>query len=95
MELGYWVAEPFWGRGYAAEASAAVLRYAFKSYQPERMQARVIAGNFASVRVLEKLNFRYEGTLRASLLRRSRFEDVMMFSLLRAEWAVGELTRGA
>ncbi len=91
MELGYWVGEPFWGRGIAVEASEALIQLAFRNYEPERLQARVIAGNFASVRVLEKLNFRYEGTLRASLLRRSRFEDVMIYSLLRSEWAVATL----
>ena len=49
------------------------------------MQARVIAGNDASVRVLRKLGFRYEGTLRSFLYRRGQFEDVMFFSLLRSE----------
>lgn len=86
MELGYWVAEPFWGKGFAAEAGRAVLDLAFRHYQPERIQARVIVGNDPSRRVLEKLNFRYEGTLRAVLLRRGKFEDVMMFSALRSEW---------
>jgi ribosomal-protein-alanine N-acetyltransferase len=86
MELGYWVAEPFWGRGIAGEASRAVLDLAFRTYEVDRMQARVIAGNGASGRVLEKLGFRFEGTLRASLLRRGNFEDVLMFSMLRAEW---------
>ena len=93
MELGYWVAEPFWGRGIAVEASAALIEFAFRQYEPERVQARVIEGNFSSVRVLEKLNFRYEGSLRASLLRRSRFEDVRMYSLLRAEWNVTQRER--
>jgi ribosomal-protein-alanine N-acetyltransferase len=87
MELGYWVAEPFWGRGIAVEASRAVMELAFRMFEPERMQARVIAGNAASARVLEKLNFRYEGALRAALLRRGKFEDVLMYSLLRSEWA--------
>jgi len=93
MELGYWVGEPFWGRGIAVEASEALIQFTFRNYEPERLQARVIAGNFASVRVLEKLNFRYEGMLRASLLRRSRFEDVMIYSLLRSEWAVAMLQK--
>ena len=86
MELGYWVAEPFWGRGIAVEACRAVLDSVFREMQPERMQARVIAGNEASCRVLEKLRFRYEGTLRAALLRRGNMEDVMMFATLRREW---------
>lgn len=86
MELGYWLAEPFWGRGLTAEACRAVLGYAFASCRPERMQARVIAGNAASVRVLEKIGFHPEGLLRSSLYRRGAFEDVLYFSLLRTEY---------
>ena len=64
-----------------------MLALSFAEYTPERMQARVIDGNHASARVLAKLGFRDEGTLRRSLLRRGNFEDVRMFSLLRDEWA--------
>jgi len=86
MELGYWVAEPFWGQGIAAEASRACVAEAFRASGVHRMQARVIAGNVASGRVAEKLGFRYEGTLRGSLYRRGRSEDVMMYAVLRDEW---------
>jgi [ribosomal protein S5]-alanine N-acetyltransferase len=93
MELGYWVAEPFWGMGIAVEASRAAIAHAFQTFDPQRLQARVIAGNVASMRVLEKLGFRSEGTLRSSLLRRGQYEDVVFYSLLRSEWSdnpVGE-----
>jgi ribosomal-protein-alanine N-acetyltransferase len=83
MELGYWLAEPFWGKGLTAEACAAVVESVFADPAPRRIQARVIAGNVASVRVLEKIGFAFEGTLRASLLRRGAFEDVMMFARIR------------
>jgi ribosomal-protein-alanine N-acetyltransferase len=86
MELGYWIAEPFWGKGLVVEACRGVVDYAFRALQPERMQARVIAGNDASGRVLEKLRFRYEGTLRRALLRRGNHEDVMIFAMLQEEW---------
>ena len=86
MELGYWLAEDVWGRGFAPEACRPVVTYAFRACGPERMQARVIAGNAASVRVLEKLGFHYEGTLRSSLFRRGMFEDVLYFSVLRSVW---------
>jgi ribosomal-protein-alanine N-acetyltransferase len=86
MELGYWIGEPYWGMGYTAEACAAVLDHAFRTYAPVRIQARVIAGNAASERVLAKLGFRYEGTLRASLVRRGTVEDVAFFSRLKSEW---------
>ena len=85
MELGYWLSESFWGRGLAAEACRAVVAHAFAACDAERVQARVIAGNAASCRVLEKIGFRYEGTLRSSLLRRGVFEDVLYFAVLRSE----------
>lgn len=88
MELGYWLAEPYWGRGLVVEACRAVVSEVFISCCPERVQARVIAGNDASRRVLDKLGFRYEGTFRSFLLRRGRYEDVLMYSVLRPEWPV-------
>jgi ribosomal-protein-alanine N-acetyltransferase len=87
MELGYWLAEHLWGRGIAAEAARAVVRFVFDTCLVERVQARVIVGNPASVRVLEKVGFKYEGTLRSAVFRRERFEDLMMFALLRSEWS--------
>jgi ribosomal-protein-alanine N-acetyltransferase len=89
MELGYWLAEPFWGRGLMVEACRVLVNYSFSTLVPERIQARVIEGNAASVRVLEKLGFRYEGTLRSAILRRGNFEDVLFFSVLKVEWRLG------
>jgi ribosomal-protein-alanine N-acetyltransferase len=89
MELGYWLAEPCWGKGIAVEASRAVIGMAFRDYEPERIQARVIVGNTASSRVLEKLGFHHEGILRSSLYRRGKYEDLLFYSLLRTEWDDG------
>lgn len=83
MELGYWIAEQHWGRGLVCEAVEVLLAYVEYEIQPERIQAKVIVGNDASVRVLEKCGFRFEGTLRSSLFRRGKFEDVMMFAKVR------------
>ncbi len=85
MELGYWVAEPFWGMGIAVEACSALIEHVFREYGLKRLQARVIEGNRSSSRVLAKLGFHYEGTLRSALYRREKFEDVLMYSLLREE----------
>ena len=86
MEFGYSIAEPFWGRGLVAEAATAVIRYVFEEYATERLQARVFAGNGASERVLQKLGFAREGVLRSLVLRRGRWWDIVMYSLLREEW---------
>lgn len=90
LELGYWLAEHLWGRGITAEAAAAVVRFCFAHYPAERIQARVVAGNAASVRVLEKLGFRFEGTLRQSIQRRGEQEDVLMFATTRGDRSSGD-----
>lgn len=86
MELGYVVARPHWGQGYATEAVWAVTCSVFSLYPVERLQARVFPGNPGSRRILEKLGFQCEGCLRASVWRLERAWDLEMFSLLRGEW---------
>ena len=63
-----------------------MIRYVFEEYAVERLQAQVFAGNDASERVLQKLGFTREGVLRSLVLRRGRWWDMVMYSLLRAEW---------
>jgi RimJ/RimL family protein N-acetyltransferase len=63
-ELGYWLGEPYWGKGYMTEAVRALLDVAFATHAYPRIAARVLNGNAASLRVLEKAGFRVmrEGT---------------------------------
>jgi ribosomal-protein-alanine N-acetyltransferase len=89
VEFGYWLAATHWGRGLATEAARAVIPYLFEALAPERVQAHCMAPNTASARVLEKAGLTYEGTLRSAILRRGRFWDIRMYSLLRGEWEAG------
>jgi RimJ/RimL family protein N-acetyltransferase len=61
VEIGYWVGEPFWGRGYATEAVQAVIDHAFAARGLPRLNGRCRVGNMASRRVLEKCGFQYQG----------------------------------
>jgi RimJ/RimL family protein N-acetyltransferase len=75
--FGYWLARPYWGRGYATEAATAFLRHAFETVGVERIDSCVFADNPASLRVQEKLGFRRVGTHRAtSLARGSEVDDI-------------------
>lgn len=85
-ELGYWIGVPYWGRGYATEAAARVMEYGFSALGLNRIEAHHLAGNPASGRVMRKLGMRYEGTLRQKVRKWGRFEDVVMYGLLAAEW---------
>ena len=63
-EVGYWVARPWWGRGYGGEALARVVRYATEECTPRftRLSARVAPGNTPSRRMLERLGFTERGS---------------------------------
>lgn len=61
FELGYWVGEPYWGRGIATEAVQAVIDHAFGIAALPRLFGRCRVGNQASRRVLEKCGFQFHG----------------------------------
>jgi RimJ/RimL family protein N-acetyltransferase len=61
IELGYWIARPFWGLGYATEACRAAIAMARDSLRLTRLQAGHFLDNPASGRVLDKLGFRPRG----------------------------------
>ncbi|CAA9511419.1 MAG: 50S ribosomal protein acetyltransferase, partial [uncultured Sphingomonadaceae bacterium] len=58
IEFGYWIARPFWGRGYATEAGKAVIEAARHSLRIKKLSAGHFLDNPASGRVLEKIGFR-------------------------------------
>ena len=60
-ELGYWLAEPYWGQGFATEAARRVVDFAFDDLRLDRLVAGHFADNPASGRVLTKCGFRYTG----------------------------------
>lgn len=78
-EVGYLFARAYWGQGYAAEAARAVIAYAFGALGLERLTARIHKGNIASVKLIERLNFRYEGTLRGYILRNGERRDCLIY----------------
>ena len=60
-ELGYWLGEPFWGKGFATEAARGAMRFAFEELGAEKLTSGHFQDNPASGRVLEKCGFRYTG----------------------------------
>lgn len=62
-ETGYWVAKDFLGKGYATEACAASIRFAFETMQADKVFINYFEGNEKSRRVIEKLGFRKTGVL--------------------------------
>ena len=85
--IGYCLAEPAWGAGYATEAARALLDWAFGTLDLNRVQAECDTRNLASARVLEKLGFQREGTLREDCVVDGVVSDSWVYGLLRREWA--------
>ena len=84
-ELGYYIAEKYWGRGIMTEAVKQMCRYIFDNSDILRIYAEPFAFNAASCRVLEKAGFKYEGTLRQNAVKNGKVLDMRMYSLLKSE----------
>lgn len=90
--LGYCFGDAVWGHGYATEAARALLGWAFEALDLNRVQAEADTRNVASGRVLEKLGFLREGTLREDCVVNGEVSDSWVYGLLRREWrSVGEV----
>jgi RimJ/RimL family protein N-acetyltransferase len=84
--LGYVYGDAAWGHGYATEAARAVLQWAFDTLDLNRVQAEADTRNAASARVLEKLGFVREGTLREDCVVDGEVSDSWVYGLLRRDW---------
>jgi RimJ/RimL family protein N-acetyltransferase len=84
--LGYCLVDTAWGHGYATEAARALLQWAFDTLDLNRVQAETDTRNAASARVLEKLGFQREGTLREDCVVNGDVSDSWVYGLLRRQW---------
>jgi ribosomal-protein-alanine N-acetyltransferase len=75
VELGYWVAEPFWGGGIATIAVGLMSQYIFDSFAVNRIVAEVFEHNRASMRVLEKNGYYLESVRRRGILKNNLLTD--------------------
>ncbi|MGZ8803571.1 MAG: GNAT family N-acetyltransferase [Mycobacterium sp.] len=85
-EVVYWLGAEFRNRGYCTEAARAVIEYAFTALELHRIHAGHFARNPASGRVLAKLGMLQEGVLRQHVKKWERYEDLVVYGLLRDEW---------
>ncbi len=81
-EVGYWLGEPFWGRGIVTEALRAVTAYAITTHGLTRLYALPFAHNAASCRVLEKAGYGLEARLRRSAIKEGQIVDQMQYSFI-------------
>lgn len=82
-ELGYWLAPPYWGRGWMTKIVGEYASQAFDAFQLMKLTANVFEGNNASERVLEKCGFQKEGFLRSHLCKDGKMINVTAYGLLK------------
>ncbi len=82
-ELGYWLAEPFWGRGIMSCAVEQICKQAFERFDICRIYAEPYAQNIGSRRVLEKAGFCLEGVLRKSVIKNGQMHDSCIYALVK------------
>jgi len=87
-EIGYWLGEPFWGRGIATEALRAMTEYAFAHFDICRLEAGVFEWNPASARVLEKNGYVLEARLRRSAIKDGVITDQLQYAFIVPDTAV-------
>jgi len=86
LELGYGLVPSERGKGYCTEAAQLMVDYLFLSKDITRIIATTHPKNVASQKVLEKVGFKREGTLRKSYFLRGEWTDMFIYSILREEW---------
>ena len=89
-EIGYVISPDFQGNGYASEAVRVIMRFGFEKLDFNRIEAKFIIGNDASLAVMKKCGMHYEGTARGGMRIKGQYRDIGTCSILRSE-AKGEL----
>jgi [ribosomal protein S5]-alanine N-acetyltransferase len=81
-ELGYLLHPDHQGKGMMYEATSAILKYGFESLRLHSVEADIISGNTASIRVLERLNFVREAYFKEKFFFNGMFMDSAVYTLL-------------
>jgi RimJ/RimL family protein N-acetyltransferase len=94
-EVGYWLGRPHRHRGYAEEATRALVNVAFRSLGLHRVEAAVFPGNRASVRLLKRCGFRYEGRVRDEVRKGRSWRSTLWYARLSSDPVKPRRTRPA
>ena len=86
-EVGYYIAEPYWGKGLGTSAIRQICEYIFRNTDIIRLFAEPFAHNIGSCRTLEKSGFQLEGTLRKNAVKNGVVVDMKMYSILNCDKA--------
>jgi len=82
-EMGYWLAEPFWGKGIMTNAISQMVEYGFKNWDIIRIYARPYGHNIASQKALEKAGFVLEARLEKTIFKNGEYIDELIYAIRR------------
>jgi len=89
-EIGYWIGEPFWGKGIATVALKSFTKFSFKKFELNRIFANVFEGNFASEKVLLKAGYVKEAVLKKAVYKEGKFLDQYIYAVLKEDFMTGK-----
>ena len=87
-ELGYWIGEPFWGKGYVTEAARAMMQYGFEELKLNRIQAHYMKQNIGSGRVMEKAGMQREGELVEHQFKYGVYHTIVAYGITKTQYLV-------
>ncbi len=80
-ELGYWLAEPYWGKGIITQAIMQIINYGFDTFEIDRIFARPFGPNLGSQRVLEKAGFDFECKFEKTIFKNGEYLDELFYAI--------------
>ncbi len=86
IDIGYHINPAHWGKGYATEATRAMIAWCFNHLDVHRIQADCTEGNITSEKVMLKCGFTLEGIWREHCWEHGRFVNIKQFGLLQREF---------
>jgi RimJ/RimL family protein N-acetyltransferase len=84
-EIGYWLGEDYWGKGFMTEAVNAMVSYSFKNFPILRLYASVSEANLGSMKVLEKAGFLKEAIFKNAIIKNGKIFNEHIYSLLKSD----------
>jgi ribosomal-protein-alanine N-acetyltransferase len=79
-EIGYWIGEAYWGKGYMSEAIQLITDHAFKNFTMNRVWLRIFGNNPRSMKVAEKAGYTFEAKFEKTLLKNGELLDEYIYA---------------
>ena len=80
-ELGYWLAEPYWGKGIITEVIKQMVDYGFRTFDINRIFARPFGTNAGSQKALQKAGFTLEGRFEKTCFKNGEYVDELVYAI--------------